>query len=234
MRETSWNQIVKSNGLKAQGSLSVDLSDSLCELIIKALKLKSFTHRRNNKSRIPPEISSPWLINQLIRNYVRISNKSLSNFMPVIIELMVQLVIWVVQIIKSLTDIIRKIVFAPVICVAIRPIWQTRCIEVNLFAHWERKRFVTIELIHQPDWNTVSAKLFRQNVLVVVDQGVNACLSCCIHDLYHDIKVSLVVPILFRLNSCPHHSQPDRVESIVFENLNIFRPERPDRVKGAG
>jgi hypothetical protein len=63
MREASWNQIVKGNGLEAQGSLSVDFSDSLCELIVEALNLKSFTHRRNDKSRISPEISSPWLIN---------------------------------------------------------------------------------------------------------------------------------------------------------------------------
>lgn len=77
---------------------------------------------------------------------------------------------------------------------------------MDLPAQREREGFVTLDLVHEPDRNTVPAELFGQEVLMEVNDRVYPCLSCGVHYLDHRLQIGLVIRVFFGLYPRPHES----------------------------
>lgn len=204
MRETSVEGEVKGNGLKANVSVVVDLPDPAHYAIIELLELESFSNRGQQEKRVSDSISNKRLVHELIGDHIWISLEVASHFLPIGYEFLVKVMVGVVDPVEGLADIVSYVVLAPVCLVAVAPIRQARAVQRHfLECPREGEGLVAVDLIYEPRWHSISAVLLRDDVLMEVNERVNAVLSQFIDKLDHFLKVGLIVPIFLRLHACP-------------------------------
>lgn len=116
-----------------------------------------------------------------------------------------------VQLIKSIPDIIAKIVLPPAISITFIPARQPTLIQLDLLPHRERKSLVQLKLVGQPSRYPISTELLSNQILMEIDQRVDAMLSGHIDQSLHCIQVSLIIGIFLWLDARPHHAEPNAV-----------------------
>ena len=83
----------------------------------------------------------------------------------------------VIEMIEDLADIISKVVLSPVFVIAVFvKVRSLRVIDFDGFVNRKRECFITLDLIDEPDWHPIPAKLLGNNVLVEVQHRVNPVL----------------------------------------------------------
>lgn len=66
----------------------------------------------------------------------------------------------VIEVVEDLSNIVTEVVFAPVFVIAMIPVRFSRRVHGYFLAEGERKGFVPLDLINEPDRDPVSAELF--------------------------------------------------------------------------
>jgi hypothetical protein len=153
--------LIKCNRLKANASIRVDLSYLIGEPVIKFLEVLSFRHRRKQKERIPDHIPRERFIYQFVRNHVFIVLKFTCHFFPELRELTIEPMMWMIEMVESLSNIIGEVIFSPFISGTVGPAGQVGSVEMNALANWERESFVRMQFVHKPCRHTIAAELLR-------------------------------------------------------------------------
>lgn len=67
----------------------------------------------------------------------------------------------------------------------------------------------------QPSGNAISTEYLSHDVLMVINKSVDPMLASHIDQFLHHIQIGLIVMVLLRLHTRPHHTQTDTVETIL-------------------
>jgi len=146
MSKTRIKGKIKSNWLKANICIVIDLSNSFHHTIIKLLKFNSLCNWWNQKKWISNCIPNKWFIDEFISNDIRITLEVWSYFTPVCNEFMMYIMICVVKMVENLSNIVTCIIFGPVNTITIfRKSWW---VQWYLFSCWKRKCLISLYLIN--------------------------------------------------------------------------------------
>lgn len=73
---------------------------------------------------------------------------------------------------------------------------------------------------NSPHRNAIPTELLGEEILMELNQCEDVILGSCIDEVHHIIQVRDIEPILSWLYTLPHHTQPNCVDTVVFEALH--------------
>lgn len=203
VREAGVEGEVESDGLETDVGVRVLLSDGGHHVVVELLKLEPFGCTRQQQERVSDSISDEGLVNEFVGDDVRVASEGLGYLLPEFDELFVEIATGVVELVEDFADVVAEVVLAPLLVVALIPIWLARGVHGDLLPEGEGEGLIALDFVDQPDWHSVPAKLFGDDVLMEVEHGVDAVFSQLVDEGHQLLEVGFVVGVLFWFHAGP-------------------------------
>ena len=83
-------------------------------------------------------------------------------------------------------------------------------------------RILADNLLSVEVWNTFATHVSSKDILVSVDEGVNASLAKLVDQFLDLVQVGLIVDTLLALNCFPHDTETDKVHAPLLHIFDVF------------
>ena len=202
--EACWEGEVESDRLDADVGVVVNLSNAPHHAVVELLELDPLRHRRNQQQRVAEGVTSKWLVDDLICNDMRVASQPLRNGLPVGHKLPMQVMLRIVEMVKSAPHIVTHVILPPILLVTILPGRYPTLIERHLLeTPREGETAIAMDLVDKPHRNPIPTVLLGYDVLVEIDQSVDALLTKAVNEVDHLVEIGGVVPVLLGLDPRP-------------------------------
>ena len=183
MRETRRENVEVSHGLEADAVVGVDFADLSGDDVVGVLHVDALRKAGHHDQRVSVLVARPRLVDQLIGNHILAALESPCYFFPVGHEHVPHSVVIIPQCAEPLRHGVAHVVLGPRMLAALERIavlveGKSR----QLDRSWESFG----DLVRDgPNGNSICAKFLAEDVLVELDESVDAILPCQFHSVSH-------------------------------------------------